>query len=380
MLNRIVKTNKFKPESLHVATHGGAITNSIPSQAFLFGENGISKFIRKDSAPLCACGCGERVRKSTNYKGWNKYIFGHGNRGEYYQEEPHNSTAPLCACGCGERVKWDKWKRKWNKYIFCHRGQIKIPPNSEAPLCGCGCSKKTNWCKYRKQWNKFIYGHSQRGKNNNRYGKIGAMAGKYGKEHPMFGYKYTEEQLKIKSESMKGEQNHFYGKSHKIKTRKIISESKKGQKQSIETIEKHRKFMKGRQHALGIIHTFEQRQKWSKERKGNNNPMYGRLGPLSPAWRGGIAAEPYCDIWLDRGYKQSILERDNYTCQNPNCRKSCTHLPLHIHHINNNKKHCDPWNLLTLCNSCNGRAKFNIQHWVIFYQNIMFEKYDYKYE
>lgn len=33
--------------------------------------------------------------------------------------------APLCACGCGERVKRDYWGKKWNKFVNYHnqRGQ-----------------------------------------------------------------------------------------------------------------------------------------------------------------------------------------------------------------------------------------------------------------
>jgi hypothetical protein len=27
---------------------------------------------------------------------------------------------PLCACGCGKRVKWSKWNKKWNSYIIGH--------------------------------------------------------------------------------------------------------------------------------------------------------------------------------------------------------------------------------------------------------------------
>lgn len=31
-----------------------------------------------------------------------------------------NEEAPLCACGCGEKVKWSKCKKQWNKYIVGH--------------------------------------------------------------------------------------------------------------------------------------------------------------------------------------------------------------------------------------------------------------------
>jgi hypothetical protein len=117
-------------------------------------------------------------------------------------------------------------------------------------------------------------------------------------------------------------------------------------------------------------------------RTGKNHPLYGRKRPEhslrmsgkgNPSWQGGIAAEPYCDIWLDQDYKESILERDNHTCQNPDCWKTSGILCLH--HIDYIKKNCDPWNLIALCNSCNGRANFNKEYWQELYQNIVMKKY-----
>lgn len=43
----------------------------------------MNKFKRKDQTPLCACGCGERVKKSQDHEGWNKFIAYHSNRGKY---------------------------------------------------------------------------------------------------------------------------------------------------------------------------------------------------------------------------------------------------------------------------------------------------------
>jgi len=42
----------------------------------------MSKFKRKDEVQLCKCGCGERTKKSQNYKGYNKYINGHNSIGK----------------------------------------------------------------------------------------------------------------------------------------------------------------------------------------------------------------------------------------------------------------------------------------------------------
>ena len=97
-------------------------------------------------------------------------------------------------------------------------------------------------------------------------------------------------------------------------------------------------------------------------------------------WQGGISCEPYCDAWADQEYKDDIKERDNHICQNPDCRNNCSHLPLHIHHIDHVKKNCHPQNLITLCSSCNVRANFNKEYWIKFYQGIMVDKYDYGYK
>lgn len=109
------------------------------------------------------------------------------------------------------------------------------------------------------------------------------------------------------------------------------------------------------------------RKEFSIKYSGKNNHMYGKCGSLSHAWKGGISYEPYCVIWLDKDFKESIRQRDCYRCQNPDCWGKCNHLPLTIHHIDYNKKNCDPENLITLCRSCNSRANKNrIQHEILY--------------
>jgi len=75
------------------------------------------------------------------------------------------------------------------------------------------------------------------------------------------------------------------------------------------------------------------------------------IGKNSNLWKGGIACEQYCSIWLDKEFKKSILERDNYQCQNSACWGTGNRLTGH--HIDYNKKNCDTSNIITLCNSCN---------------------------
>ncbi len=111
---------------------------------------------------------------------------------------------------------------------------------------------------------------------------------------------------------------------------------------------------------------------WKKESfTGENNPNYGStamVGDGNPNWKGGIALEPYCQIWGDREYKESIKERDDFKCQNPDCWDTSQDLVLH--HIDYNKKNCHPDNLITLCVSCNIRANYRRESWKTFYKDL----------
>lgn len=117
---------------------------------------------------------------------------------------------------------------------------------------------------------------------------------------------------------------------------------------------------------------------WNNWQQGQRCPtcsIINRSGEKHWNWAGGISYEPYCDIWKDKEYKESIKERDNYECQNPNCWKSNTNLI--VHHVDYDKKNCAPWNLITLCGSCNSRANFNRDYWNILYDNLIKSQYNY---
>jgi hypothetical protein len=118
--------------------------------------------------------------------------------------------------------------------------------------------------------------------------------------------------------------------------------------------------------------------KWKSENlQGTANPNFGRTdmgGENNPNWQGGISSEPYAPIWIDKRFKAGIRERDNFTCQNPECRKNSDRLT--IHHVNYDKKDCEPTNLITLCNSCNCRANYNREFWQAGYGEIIRLKYE----
>ena len=93
---------------------------------------------------------------------------------------------------------------------------------------------------------------------------------------------------------------------------------------------------------------------------------YHKIGDTNPNWRGGISYEPYCSVWKDKEYKESIKQRDEYTCQNENCWRISKNLV--IHHIDYNKKYCHHKNLITVCASCNSRANSNRRYWQKYYE------------
>lgn len=117
---------------------------------------------------------------------------------------------------------------------------------------------------------------------------------------------------------------------------------------------------------------------WSIFKQGNRCPKCKYInkhsGPNCHFWKGGISAEPYCDVWSDQDYKQSIKDRDRNVCLDPCCSKNSKRLA--IHHIDYKKKNCHPLNLITLCNSCNGKANFDREWHTAWYQAIIYRRYN----
>ena len=166
------------------------------------------------------------------------------------------------------------------------------------------------------------------------------------------GKKRTEEQKENISKLKKG-------KPLSEKNKRGISEAHKGKKHSEEHKQKMRDIMKGRN-------------------GGKDNPNYGNgekvKGNNNPNWNNGSSFEPY-GLEFNKEMKQIILERDNYICQDPNCKIE-NPKRLHIHHIDYDKTNNNVKNLITLCHSChmktNGKNKRKF--FTEFYQEVMKSK------
>jgi hypothetical protein len=99
----------------------------------------------------------------------------------------------------------------------------------------------------------------------------------------------------------------------------------------------------------------EWKKKLSDSHKGQTSGCF-KLGLLHPNWNGGTSFEPYTTDWTVT-LKRSICERDNYICQ------VCSQYGNTVHHIDYDKKNCNPNNLITLCKSCHPKTNRNRDCW-----------------
>lgn len=118
-----------------------------------------------------------------------------------------------------------------------------------------------------------------------------------------------------------------------------------------------------------LMNNKEVRKKLSEiSRKLWLNPEYRKKhyetsgGEKSRFWKGGISFEPYSLDWT-RALKKIIRERDKHTCQ------ICFNKGSQVHHIDYNKKNCNPENLITLCKSCHPKTNLNREKWIKFFES-----------
>ena len=81
-------------------------------------------------------------------------------------------------------------------------------------------------------------------------------------------------------------------------------------------------------------------------------------------WLGGKSFEPYSTDWTET-LRRSIRERDKYTCQL--CGKENS---IHCHHIDYDKKNCNPNNLIILCRKCHSITNFNRNYWIKYFPKL----------
>jgi len=108
----------------------------------------------------------------------------------------------------------------------------------------------------------------------------------------------------------------------------------------------------------------------------------GLYGDKSNAWLGGLSFEPYNPTFNEE-FKNLIKLRDNFCCLYCGISEQkhiiLLNRKLNIHHIDYNKKNTCLQNCCTLCVSCHGKSNKNRQHWINFFQEMLFNKYGYSY-
>lgn len=232
-----------------------------------------------------------------------------------------------------------------------------------ADLCKCGCGGEIvikSWHKWR-GIPAYLHGHCKNGlgskrseesKEKNRQAHLGKPVWNAGKTGI-----YSEETLK------------------KIKDARAKQVMKKGRKHSDDSKEKNRVAH------LGKITTEETKKKMSlkmtgvlKSEKHKENIANSKKGEKNPAWRGGITQLIYGQDWVE-DLKDAIRKRDGYSCQICGITQDefaigRLHKKLAVHHIDYDKKNCNPDNLKTLCISCHGKTGYNRESWKTFFNSL----------
>jgi len=122
--------------------------------------------------------------------------------------------------------------------------------------------------------------------------------------------------------------------------------------------------------------------RWNDWQQGHRCPICAGVnysvkysGENNTNWKGGISCEPYCQDWT-KEFKDYIKERDGNMCLNPDCWGNIQRLS--VHHVDYNKKNCEPQNLITLCASCNSRANKDRKWHEAWYSTILQKRYNYR--
>jgi len=148
------------------------------------------------------------------------------------------------------------------------------------------------------------------------------------KEHPLTGRKQNVVHIESRIRNLRGKKR----PEHAEKMRKVYYKRREGG----EVLS-----------FKGCNHSKEHRERM----KGSGNPV----------WNGGTHFEPYTPVWTE-GFKESIRKRDNHTCQV--CGEVYTSgRKFAVHHIDYDKKNCQPFNLITLCISCHGMTLRSKEKW-----------------
>ena len=124
-------------------------------------------------------------------------------------------------------------------------------------------------------------------------------------------------------------------------------------------------FKKGDKINLGKKRSEESKKRMSEAKKGEN------AREKHWNWQGGMSCELYSIDWTET-LRRSIRERDNYICQL--CKKLQGDRVHSVHHIDYDKKNCNPRNLITLCVGCNTKVNMHRNYWINYFTKLTEDK------
>jgi len=104
----------------------------------------------------------------------------------------------------------------------------------------------------------------------------------------------------------------------------------------------------------------------SKEHKEKSSKGWFKKGQTPHNFNNYSSREPYSVDW-SKTLRRSIRERDKYICQL--CKEPQGDRALCVHHIDYNKKNCDPDNLISLCLKCHIKTNQDREFWTKFFKN-----------
>lgn len=189
------------------------------------------------------------------------------------------------------------------------------------------------------------------------------------------GRKHTGEHRRKNSESHKG-------KKLSEETKKKIGDFWRGKKKIFS--EEHRrkirelrldynKNWKGKHHTEGTRRKISENHKgkrFSETHKENISKNHADVSmSKNPNWQGGKSLELYGVNWTET-LKDLVRKRDNYTCHL--CGRSQEDISHDVHHIDYNKRNCNPINLITLCHTCHVKTNKNKKYWIKYFQDKIF--------
>jgi 5-methylcytosine-specific restriction endonuclease McrA len=96
----------------------------------------------------------------------------------------------------------------------------------------------------------------------------------------------------------------------------------------------------------------------------NIDYRYRFTGEKSHLWKGGTSFLPYSPKWT-KHLREQVRERDQRKCF------ICKEKAHAVHHIDYNKRNCEEWNLITLCNQCHSKTNHNRENWIKFFQPVV---------